>query len=252
MKTVENPSGSRVKPGEGGTPPVGRFARLGALLWVVGGIQFVVAMVITQLGWTTPYSLANNAISDLGAVNCGIFQYEGLYVCSPWHAVFNVSLIIWGLSIILGALAVRHEFPARRSATWGTALLVILGTGAALAGFFPEDVLGIAHVIGFLFAAIGGSTALLLLGLSLGGDSRWRGYRPYSIVSGVVAWVAYVINAAGPYGPLGPAGWERVLAATILLWLATLGIRLERELRNSPPTVTPGLRVAQPTEEVTR
>ena len=50
--------------------------RWGGLLWVVAAIQFVIGMIVTQLGWTTSYSLITNYISDLGAVNCGYWPAD--------------------------------------------------------------------------------------------------------------------------------------------------------------------------------
>ena len=71
-------------------PLVHRSVHHGAILLVVASVEFLVAMIVTQIGYGSSYSLSANYISDLGAVNCGVFggtaSFGGHYACSPWHA----------------------------------------------------------------------------------------------------------------------------------------------------------------------
>ena len=67
------------------TPTAGRTnrtERLGATLVGIGTIQFIVAMGVVQAGYPG-YSLLTNYISDLGNT-----------ATSPWHVVFNASIIL--------------------------------------------------------------------------------------------------------------------------------------------------------------
>jgi hypothetical membrane protein len=222
-----------------GVAPAGRRSSVGGILWIVGSIQFFLAMIITQLAWTTPYSLANNDISDLGEVHCSFDFGEGVYVCSPWHSVFNVSVILLGILVIAGVVAVLPAFSSRISARAGLGLFGLLGIGAILVGAFPADVTPGVHILGSLFAFIGGGVAMILLSGAGSVPLRWRSYRPYSLASGIVALVAFVIFLASPtYGPLGSGGVERVIVAPILLWLVVTGLLLTRLPKESVPSTT--------------
>jgi hypothetical membrane protein len=214
-------------------PLVHRSVHHGALLWVVGVLEFLVGMVVTQLGWSNPsYSLTNNYISDLGAVNCGPFG--GQYVCSPWHVVFNVSIIVMGVLLILGVLLLPSAFPNRRTRTVGLGLLAIAGLGAIGVGVSPEDVNLTAHSLSALLAFAGGGLALMALGIAMFRDTRWDGYRAYSVFSGLFALVALGLflghswQWGGAWSDLGVGGIERLIVAPILLWALVAGIHLLR------------------------
>ncbi len=58
-----------------------RSLKVGAVAWTVATVQFFLLMLVVQLAWETPYSWADNNISDLGNVTCGSFG--GRAVCSP-------------------------------------------------------------------------------------------------------------------------------------------------------------------------
>ncbi len=214
-------------------PLVHRSVHHGALLWVVAVLEFVAAMIVTQLGWSHPtYSLTQNYISDLGAVNCGLLG--GRYVCSPWHDVFNASVIVLGILVIVGVLLTPTAFPNRRSRTVGLGLLVVTGVGAIGVGLSPEDVNLAVHQISSLLAFGGGGLALIVLGFAMFRDTRWGGYRAYSMISGLVTLVAlglFVEHSwqwGGLWADLGAGGIERLIVAPVLLWALLVGIHLLR------------------------
>jgi hypothetical membrane protein len=207
-------------------PLVHRSVRHGAILWIVGVVQFIVGMIVTQLGWTTPYSLTQNYISDLGAAHCG--ELAGRYVCSPWHLVFDTSIVILGILLIFGAILVRTAFPPRSTRTVGLGLLVVAGIGAIGVGLSPEDVNLKVHTVSALLAFAGSGLALIVLGFAMFRDTRWDGFRAYSMLSGLVGLIALVLFVAGTYGPLGVGGMERLIVAPVLLWALVCGIHLAR------------------------
>jgi hypothetical membrane protein len=232
--------------GERYGPLVHRSVHHGALLWLVGSVEFVLGMVVTQLGWTTSYSLTQNYISDLGAVNCGSFS--GRYVCSPWHLVFDASVIVLGLCLCFGALLLRTGFPTRGSRTVGLGLLVIAGIGAIGVGLFPEDVNLNAHMVSSLVAFAGASLGAIVLGLAMFRDTRWQGYRAFSVLCGLIGFVALCLFAAKAYnwGPFwadwGAGGIERTIVAPVLLWALLVSIHLLRIPAFAPrrlPSVPP-------------
>ncbi len=223
---------STVPSGEGALvrrPPGARFVSVAGICWILGAVQFVIAMIVVQLAWTHPYNVLQNAVSDLGAVTCHENPMGTSYVCSPLHGVFNISIIAFGALVAVGALAVRKAFPPGRSAPSARATLVIAGCGAALVGIFPEDVYGVGHGIGALFAFVGSSIALILFGVAMTGRPFWRRYRILSFGCGAVSGGTIIAsNISENWGPVGFGGLERIILAPALLWLVVVGAVLAR------------------------
>jgi hypothetical membrane protein len=215
-------------------PLVHRSVRHGAYLLVIGAVQFVLGMAITQIGYGSSYSLTQNYISDLGAMYCGTFTASGPLgggthsACSPWHLVFNISIIVLGLLLVLSILLIRTAFPARRSRTIGLALLALSGLGAIGVGLSPEDVNITVHSLSAFLAFAGSGFALIVLGFAMFRDTRWDGFRAYTVLSGLVVLVALVLFATQTYLGLGVGGMERLVVAPVLLWAIVVGTHLAR------------------------
>jgi hypothetical membrane protein len=213
-------------------PRVHRAVHHGALLLVLGTLLFIVAMAVTQVGYGSSYSLTGNYISDLGAVNCGVFgssgSISGHYACSPWHELFNISIIIMGLLVILSAILIRTAFPARLSRTIGLSLLALSGVGSVGVGLSPEDVNIAVHSGSALLAFVGGSFALMVLAFAMFRDTRWGGFRSYTFLSGVVAFIALILFISKLDFALGVGGMERLIVAPVLLWSLVAGTHLAR------------------------
>jgi len=214
-------------------PLVHRSVHHGAILWVVGVLQFVGAMIVVQLAWSNPsYSLTQNYISDLGAIHCGSFASHS--VCSPLHDVFNASIIALGLLLILGVLLLPTAFPNRSSRRVGLGLLVVAGIGAIGVGLSPEDYNLTIHSASALLSFLGGGFALIVLGFAMFRDTRWDGYRAFSVLSGLVALVALGLFLGGAYhwggvwSAWGVGGMERLVVAPVLLWALVAGLHLWR------------------------
>ncbi len=221
-------------------PLVPRAVRPGAYLMILGSLEFVVAMAVTELGWTVPYSLLTNYISDLGAVHCGYFPASSAhYVCSPWHDVFNAGIILLGILLILAVLLIQHAFRPGLMRTLGLSFLILSAIGAIGVGLSPEDVNLTVHEISALVAFLFGNFALILLGFAMFRDTRWDGFRAYSILSGVVGLVALAIYTTKSYGALGLGGSERLIVAPILLWSIVVGIHLARIPTYAPGKIAP-------------
>ncbi len=236
-------------PGERYGPLVHRSVHHGAILWIVGVLQFIVGMIVTQIGWdlrsgNPTYSLAHNYISDFGAVNCG--EYAGRYICSPWHDVFNASIVVFGLFMILGTLLIVSAFPARATRTVGLGMLIIASVGAIGVGLSPEDVNLSVHTLSALIAFLIGNLALIVLGLAMFRDTRWAGYRAFTVLCGLVGFVAlvlFVLKAwtwGGVFGGWGVGGIERTIVAPVLLWAVVVSIHLLR-IRAFAPRMVPGV-----------
>ncbi|GAB2570393.1 hypothetical protein GCM10027269_27190 [Kribbella endophytica] len=190
-------------------------------------------MVVVQLGWETPYSWADNNISDLGNVHCG--EFGGRWVCSPLHDLMNVSFVLGGVLVIGGVLLTARAWPRGVVSWFVRLLLAATGGGWIVAGLSPADVNEDLHVLGgavviFLF----GNLALLLVGLLPSGSitrTRW-----YAVGFGLLGVVAMVLHFGGHGLGIGVGGMERVTAYGVPLWLLITGISLIRQRAGSAPS----------------
>jgi hypothetical membrane protein len=197
---------------------VRREAHVGGALFVVGSVQFVVAMGLVQLKYPH-YSDASNYISDLGNSTL-----------SPWYFLFNGSIIVLGVLGILGALLLRSAFNARASARAGLFFLALGSLGAILVGLFPETATELGgnihgYVSDLTFVSI--AIALTLLGFAMFGDARWPVYGFYTLLSGIVTFVA-IVGFVALAGPSSYGTWERLIVAPVLLWAIVAGAHTAR------------------------
>lgn len=204
----------------------GRHRLAGPIAWQLTAQYFVVQVVVAS-GWSAPpYSWRRNAISDLGATSCGMF--DGRQVCSPLHALMNVSLVVLGLSMIVGSVLIHQDV---RHSGAGFTMMTVAGVGAVLVGLFPENTVYWAHLTGADLAFLVGNAALVVFGLSRDFPT-WL--RRYATASGVVALAALVLFLTHHHLFLGLGGMERVVAYPQTLWLIITGIYLS-QARNRPP-----------------
>jgi hypothetical membrane protein len=211
-------------------PMVPRAARFGGLVFLIGSLQFVIAMAVVQAMYPG-YTDFGNYVSDLGGSH------------SPGAWLFNDSIRILGALGVLGTIWIRSAIPTRSSGRVGLGFLVVGSVGAFLVGTYPEGSAQLGGNIHGLVSAvtfIGSAIALLALGPAMLRDTRWEGFRGYTFLSGVVTLVALVLFLAGVYPGLGPGGMERVIIAPILLWAIVAGAHL---LRLQPYS---GVRLASP------
>ncbi len=197
------------------------LARLVALL----AIQFFVAQIVVGLAWTTHYSLGKDYISDLGNTTCGPFEVgrEVLYVCSPWHAVMNVSFVLFGAAMAFSAILFARALPRSRVRTVGLVLLAIAAPGPVLVGLFPEDVDLAIHKLGAGAQFICGNLAMIVLSLPILRVLRRPGLALFSLASGVVGLMATLLFVLEVYLGLGIGGMERFAAYPSPLWLVVIG-----------------------------
>jgi hypothetical protein len=71
-------------------------------------------------------------------------------------------------------------------------------------------------------------------------DTRWDGYRAYSLFSGVLGLVAVILFETGKDVGLGVGGMERLIVAPLLLWLIVASIHLLRIPQYAPRTLPTG------------
>ena len=203
--------------------------RLGALVWA-SILQYFVMLLVVRSAWTLPFDPLVNAISDLGAAECG--EFNSRQVCSPWHDWANISWVLTGAALAGGALLLRPAFGRTRTATVGTILLVASGIGEIGVGLHPEDV-SAWHLPSALVAIGCGLPGILLLGWSLRRTPGRRAIGWTGVGLGTVGLVAAVLIAV-PAAPFGLV--ERLAAYPILLWALCCGVVMLRRPARQPDT----------------
>lgn len=204
---------------------VQRYPLVGSLLWA-SSLQFFIVQAIVASSWLNPlYDWRLNAISDLGAVGCGVFDER--YVCSPSHLLMNGSLVLLGLTMAVGSLLLYFQLQKSRV---GFSLVAIAGIGAILVGLFPEDSIYWAHVTGQDLAFVFGNIALIVFGFTLRSTSFFRWY---TVSSGVIALIALILFLSHYRFFLELGGMERVVAYPLLIWLTVTGSTLAMRYRRA-------------------
>ncbi|MCI4349677.1 MAG: DUF998 domain-containing protein [Thermoplasmata archaeon] len=197
-------------------PLVLRITHRGAILYLVGVVQFVAAMAVAQV-YYPGYSDAASAISDLGNPTN-----------SPAHFLFDGSVILLGLATIGGTVLVRSAFRVRKSSRIGLGLLLVAGAGAIGVGIFPEGSPHGLHTIVSALAFVVSGIALLFLALAMLRDTRWEKMRLYTLLSGMIS-LAATAAFSSPALPSGASGAvERLIVAPVLLWFALASVHLLR------------------------
>lgn len=197
---------------------------IGALCWILG-LEWFIAQAIAQAAWTTPYSLTQNFVSDLGAATCGPSSLPSyhFYVCSPLHDVMNLSFIALGLLTLVGLVLLRPLWPSGCLAMAGLIVLVLYGVGKIVVGLAPEDVRPALHALGAL-GILWGNLGIVLLGLATWQTRRWTALM--SITVGVVGTVAFILLVLSSRLHLEVGLVERVADYPLPVWLAVLGARV--------------------------
>ncbi len=200
------------------SPLVSRSVRVGAVLIALGVIQFTAAMVVVQATYPG-YSDLTNYISDLGNTTA-----------SPWHVVFNVSIIVLGLLAFVGILIAWSGFPRGATRVVGLGLLLVASIGAIGVGLFPENVDPTVHSLASLTVFGPGGVALVVLAAGMRRGTSWHWFREASAVLGLITIVSllyYVPTDAN--ATIWNAGLiERFIVAPILIWGFVAAVHLAR------------------------
>lgn len=165
----------------------------------------------TQYPSSPGYSIANNAISDLGATCgngvCAIYQ--------PSAVIFNSSVFLLGVLLIIGAY-----FLNRGKYRVLSILTVLSGIGAVGVGLFPENTGSLHVVVSLIVFLFGGLSAIASSNYSRLPLSF------FSVILGLVTLLALVLYGSGIYLGLGLGGMERMIAYPALIWVTGFGAYL--------------------------
>ena len=210
-------------------PLVHRSVHYGALGLILASAVFIAVNVVVPLGYSG-FSVTANSIGDLGNA-----------AHSSWAWAFDAGAILFGLIGLVGGFLVWTAFPLKTSRTVGLLLLELAFIGTIGLGAFPQGsswTIASFPSITIDLLLIAGGFSMLFLSLAMLRDTRWSGYRLYTLVSAVVSLAALGLLWANVWGPLGPGGLERLAVAPFLLWLIVAGIHLARIPTYTPPGVS--------------
>ena len=195
-----------------------------AIIWITA-VQFFIAQAVVQLGWTTPFSLRENFISDLGNTTCGPYPLDSaMYVCSPWHAWMNASFILFGVQIIVGTFLFFRSAPFSLARTLGWVLVFLAGPGVILVGIYPENGSIELHRLGAALNFVCGNLGMAALGIATRSIEPWNRTWLFTTIAGVVGAVATVLFVEEVFLGLGIGGMERLAAYPLPVWMIFVGV----------------------------
>jgi hypothetical membrane protein len=170
-------------------------------LFFLGAAQFILMIVIAEARYPGGYSVATNALSNLGVGQTALFYSAWIAVC--------------GAIVLFVALLGR-----RTLGTDLTTTLAVAGACAVGVGLFPART-SAPHEI-FAIAAYLFMVVSVII--------SYRALRPplshFSVGLGVIALVALVLLVTGHWLGIGKGGMERMAAYPIFLWALGFGAAL--------------------------
>ncbi len=185
-------------------------AHVAGVLVFVANVEFIVAMTVAE-AFYPGYSISQNYISDLGATCRATCQ-----VLQPTATIFNSSIILLGLMIIVGSYFVRLTF---RSVVLPV-FVALTGIGALGVGVFPETAGFIHHIVSlitFIFAGLSAMATVRVVKAPM---------TFFSLALGVMTLGALALYASGIFLGLGPGGMERMIVYPALAWGTGFGAYL--------------------------
>lgn len=193
-----------------------------AICGIIGPALYTLVMII--IGLLRPgYNPITQHMSELGEVggsNAMIMNIAGF--------------IMFGLLMIAFASGFHRGISEGKGSKIGPASIAIAGTGAVLIGVFPYDpsaifpsFAGIMHGVSVLILSVGLVLAPFTIARRIKHDQRWKGYRLYSLATGVVtAFVGVVFLSMSIRNWSGLL--QRVAMEVPLLWVEAMAIKLLR------------------------
>ena len=199
------------------------LSRAGALAGILAGPFFLVSVGLNT--WASLGYLRGLGWEFVGGEQV---PWPSSLARGPYGWAQTLTFLITGFLIVLLAVALRDQLPARRASGLAFVLLALLGVALILAAFSvdvpmlsgrtPATWHGWIHGIAFLLIIATGVLAPLTMALAVRGDASWRPIMVISVVAGAL-FVAFLIL------PWGNASFLLAIL-TLFAWLAVLGVRL--------------------------
>ncbi|SDS92892.1 hypothetical membrane protein [Pseudarthrobacter equi] len=233
---------------------------------VLSVLQYFAAEAAVVMAWAgpRPYDLRTGYISDLGALNCGI--YDGRQVCSPLNWLMNASFVVQGLGMLLGAVLLTSGLlcvaarpgarvePGRRRPWFAAAAVRVLtgaaGAGTVVVGLVPEDAGSGWHFVGAVTYFLTGAAALLVLGFLWLRKARMAWFL---LACGAVSLAALATGGLTGMDVPEPGTLERLMGYPVTVGMATAGIVIARRVHRHRKNLRAGLsRPSRPSASASR
>ncbi len=187
--------------------------RITGLLFIVSVVQFIFATIICESVYSG-YSVGQQVVSDLGNWN----------LAGNYSAIFNISIILMGILIIVGAYFIQRIFKSAFTPVF-MSLGVLLGVGYIGVGVFAENISRLHNIFALIMFVFGAIFAIMSYKFVKSPFSH------VSIILGVTSLLAYFLWMLGLQMPvfhlgLGIGGMERLILYPILLWVLSFGAYL--------------------------
>lgn len=134
----------------------------------------------------------------------------------------NLSFIVLGLTMAVGALLIYQEFRESRASLIGFSCMAIAGLGTILVGAFPENTIAILHGTGAFLIFLVGNIGLVILAFAL--HRLPAIFRAYTLITGVVTLAALVLFYFQIDFGIGQGTIERIIAYPQTVWLIFFGL----------------------------
>ena len=172
----------------------------GALIFIAVA-QFVLGLIVSEALYSG-YSISDNYISDLGV--------------GPSSMIFNSSVFLMGLLLIIGAYFLQRAFNFELL----TVLLVLTAIGAMGVGIFTEDFGTIHSVVSLITFLSSGLSAIFSVICSYVHKFNLvkMPFSAISVILGLITLGALALFMAGMDLGLGVGGMERMIVYPILMW----------------------------------
>ena len=173
-----------------------------------GGILFVLTF-LTLGAFVPSYQPLRETISALEFTRLGLAQ--------------RVNFFVFGLMLMAFAIALRRELGSGRGARLIPAFQALSGVGIIGDAIFVHEPL---HLVSDLVAFNSALLVLFLFAWRFWGDTRWKGWTAYSIVTALL--MMSFLAAFGVANHMGgPAGaLEKIASLTRTFWSALLVVQL--------------------------
>jgi len=153
------------------------------------------------------YTTANSMISDLGAT-----EPPNSIITQPSATIFNLTMILSGILILLGAYFLFRAYNERLASV----LICLLGLGALGVGIFPGNINPQHPLFAMTTFISGGLSAIYSYRLI------YSPFKYLAIILGIIT--LFLLFTANIFIPVvGGGGVERWVAYPVLLWLIGFG-----------------------------
>lgn len=180
------------------------------LLLFLAGFAIFMGIITGEMFYPLKFNTRDNYISELAAA-----LPPNTIVSEPSAAIFNITMIITGMMIILGAYYVQVIFKKLLTSI----PLVLFGVGILGVGIFPGNIVpwhGIFALVIFIFGGISAITSFKIVNEPL---------KYIFICFGIIA-LAFLFFAKFFSPVLGVGGAERWLFYPLTFWITGLGAYL--------------------------